>query len=543
MSACKHTHTHTHPDRQTPRHRHTQTHAIYSPSLPLRPLTGTSGNKSTLSGGEDDSLGTANSSQALVEKLGQEKRNEVLALVYFLRRDTQARVREAALHIWKVLVDHALRTLREVMPELMMLVFSSLAMESEVRQGTALRTLGELVRKMGDKLMTTLVPMMRDALKGNTKALRIGVCYGLCEVLLALSNEQARTHILPLVPAFKRAIVDADPEVRDAAGHAFNFMVDRMGNTVVEQIVPLLVEEVAKGGGSEHALAGLEALMKYRAKAVLPLLVSQLLAGELTPAKAEALARLMAVASEGGSRHAAEVLDRLLENVCTVGEESVKEMTASLASVIAALDPETQAYAAGKLQELMQDGTSRSEFVVASVVAHVGSEATEITVGNMEVFLRLALVGLYATDSNILFLVYQALSTLCPRVKNASPMLAVLVSEVLRSMPRDEGGLIAGLRYPRMVEPIVTMYLDFVLFKDDPSVRTAMVKALGACAGTGSCCAVLECLSWVVGGCCCTLTALLHVFLGHPASFAARTRVCACVRACACVRVFVCICR
>ena len=47
-------------------------------------------------------------------------------------------------------------------------------------------------------------------------------------------------------------------------------------------------------------------------------------------------ARLMAVASEGGSRHAAEVLDRLLENVCTVGEESVKEMTASLASVIAA---------------------------------------------------------------------------------------------------------------------------------------------------------------------------------------------------------------
>ena len=116
-------------------------------------------------------------------------------------------------------------------------------------------------------------------------------------------------------------------------------------------------------------------------------------------------------------------------------------------------------------------------------MAHVGSEATEITVGNMEVFLRLALVGLYATDSNILFLVYQALSTLCPRVKNASPMLAVLVSEVLRSMPRDEGGLIAGLRYPRMVEPIVTMYLDFVLFKDDPSVRTAMVKALGDMCG------------------------------------------------------------
>ncbi|PLW49501.1 hypothetical protein PCASD_02012 [Puccinia coronata f. sp. avenae] len=60
---------------------------------------------------------TADASRvALVDTLGKERRDRVLAAVYITRQDSRSIVRTTLVHIWKALVNNTPKTAREVMP-------------------------------------------------------------------------------------------------------------------------------------------------------------------------------------------------------------------------------------------------------------------------------------------------------------------------------------------------------------------------------------------------------------------------------------------
>lgn len=58
------------------------------------------------------------SKRALVEVLGTERRNRILAALYLVRQDGVGIVRQTSIHIWKALVHNTPRTGTEAVPRL-----------------------------------------------------------------------------------------------------------------------------------------------------------------------------------------------------------------------------------------------------------------------------------------------------------------------------------------------------------------------------------------------------------------------------------------
>ena len=137
-------------------------------------VSGMSGAKTT-EGGEDDNFGTEAAREAIIETLGQERRERVLAGVYMARQDVNLTVRQTALHVWKVVVQHTVSTLREILPSLIKAILAALASKLHDEHIAAGRALGELVRKLGERILAEVFPMLEAGLDSDDPAMRRGV--------------------------------------------------------------------------------------------------------------------------------------------------------------------------------------------------------------------------------------------------------------------------------------------------------------------------------------------------------------------------------
>ncbi|KAH9728169.1 protein ILITYHIA [Citrus sinensis] len=281
-------------------------------------VAGTSG-KALLEGGSDDEgASTEAHGRAIIEVLGRDKRNEVLAALYMVRSDVSLSVRQAALHVWKTIVANTPKTLKEIMPVLMNTLISSLASSSSERRQVAGRALGELVRKLGERVLPSIIPILSRGLKDPSASRRQGVCIGLSEVMASAGKSQLLSFMDELIPTIRTALCDSILEVRESAGLAFSTLfkvlssAQSAGMQAIDEIVPTLLHALEDDQTSDTALDGLKQILSVRTTAVLPHILPKLVHLPLSAFNAHALGALAEVAGPGLNFHLGTILPALL---------------------------------------------------------------------------------------------------------------------------------------------------------------------------------------------------------------------------------------
>lgn len=81
------------------------------------------------------------------------------------------------------------------------------------------RCLGELVRKMGDRVLQQIIPILVRGMQDGEASTRQGVCTGLREVLDNITREQLQEYLAQLLPTVQAALCDEDASVRQVCIH------------------------------------------------------------------------------------------------------------------------------------------------------------------------------------------------------------------------------------------------------------------------------------------------------------------------------------
>ncbi|RWW32077.1 hypothetical protein GW17_00003265 [Ensete ventricosum] len=70
------------------------------------------------------------------------------------------------------------------------------------------RSLGELVRKLGDRVLPSIIPILAQGLKDSDTSRRQGVCIGLSEVMASAGKHQLLNFMDELIPTIRTALCD-----------------------------------------------------------------------------------------------------------------------------------------------------------------------------------------------------------------------------------------------------------------------------------------------------------------------------------------------
>ncbi|XP_044304801.1 eIF-2-alpha kinase activator GCN1 [Varanus komodoensis] len=272
-------------------------------------ISGVTGKMTTETASEDDNFGTAQSNKAIINALGVERRNRVLAGLYMGRSDTQLAVRQASLHVWKIVVSNTPRTLREILPTLFGLLLGFLASTCADKRTIAARTLGDLVRKLGEKILPEIIPILEEGLRSEKSDKRQGVCIGLSEIMKSTSRDAVLCFSESLVPTVRKALCDPLEEVREAAAKTFEQLHSTIGYQALEDILPFLLKQLENEELSEFALDGLKQVMAVKSRVVLPYLVPKLIS---PPVNTRVLAFLSSVAGDALTRHLGVILPAMM---------------------------------------------------------------------------------------------------------------------------------------------------------------------------------------------------------------------------------------
>uniref|UniRef100_A0A3Q3WWH8 TOG domain-containing protein n=1 Tax=Mola mola TaxID=94237 RepID=A0A3Q3WWH8_MOLML len=301
-------------------------------------ISGVTGKMTTETASEDDNFGTAASNKAIIGALGAERRNRVLSGLYMGRSDTQLVVRQASLHVWKIVVSNTPRTLREILPTLFTLLLGFLASTCPDKRTIAARTLGDLVRKLGEKILPEIIPILEDGLRSDKSDERQGVCIGLSEIMKSTSKDAVLVFSESLVPTVRKALCDPLEEVREAAAKTFEQLHATIGHQALDDILPTLLKQLDDEESAGFALDGLKQVMAVKSRSVLPYLVPKLTA---PPVNTRVLAFLSAVAGDALTRHLGVILPALLSSLKKkLGTEDEAQELCSCQTVILSVEDE-----------------------------------------------------------------------------------------------------------------------------------------------------------------------------------------------------------
>ncbi|KAJ3394121.1 translational activator of GCN4 [Entophlyctis sp. JEL0112] len=444
-------------------------------------IAGVSG-KVDIDGTDDDSIGTEHNKKALISTLGEDRYVSVLSALYIARSDSNGIVRSAALHVWKSIVTNTPRTLKEILPVMIQMVIESLADENSEKRGVAARTLGDLVRKLGDLVLNELIPVLESGLDSEEASTREGVCIGMTEIMATSGKAQLVDFVAQCVPCVKKALLDPDPEVRGAAAQAFDMLHQHLGSKSIDEILPSLLNEL-KGGSSGNALEALKEIMSVRSAVVFPVLIPTLLVTPMTGFNARALASLISVAGNALNKRLSTILPVLM-NGLDQKDAAVADIRETLLVLLRNVDDEGIYTLMPLLSEAFSQGSSSRVKASCDSFA-IFCENTEMDVSDfaIEWFNRLLELfqGPPKYSSQLMQSAWTAVDALSKRIKKDD--MERFVAPIRRSISGATQNFalneeLAGFCLPKGISPILPFFLQGLMYGNS-DVREESAKGLG----------------------------------------------------------------
>ncbi|GAA5844812.1 hypothetical protein JCM3766R1_003325 [Sporobolomyces carnicolor] len=289
---------------------------------------------------EDVAPGMDAAKKALIDGLGKERRDRVLAAIYIVRQDAVGIVRHAAVGVWKALVSNTPRTAREILPVLMQTLVRILASPGLDQRETAARCLADTCRRLGEAVLGEVIANLQRAMDSPDRRQREGVCLALTELMANSSKSSLEAHESAVIAAVRSALVDSDPHVRSAAAQAFDIAQQVIGPRSIDETIPTLLDALqTPGEKADAALEALREVMQVRAEKIFPVLIPRLIAKPITAFNARALAALVRVAGSALGRRLTHIVDALQNALETEeDEETLTDLNEALTAVLASVD-------------------------------------------------------------------------------------------------------------------------------------------------------------------------------------------------------------
>ena len=289
--------------------------------------------------------------------LGRERHLDVLAVIYLLRCDGQSQIRNDAVHVWKTVVANTPRTLRATLPRIAKRILQAYSQgtilsslktttdsseddkdeedDDEERKLTGARAVSDLTRKLGERFIEGILPILRTVFEANEeeeeqimasdKITKAGAAYALAEIFDCAEESTHEGGIVSpkqatLFTSFVEiCLSNPNAGIQDAGGVAFKAM-NRWngGKEAVAKIVPDLLHGMDRDSSSEqekaNSLNGLRVALKAQPN-ILAVALPKLAAPPITPDKAKTLGALVSVAGPALPPHLDSIIPRLLDAI------------------------------------------------------------------------------------------------------------------------------------------------------------------------------------------------------------------------------------
>lgn len=453
---------------------------------------------------DDDSAGSAAGDRAITKILGMERRNAILASLYMIRSDTSAVVRQSALQVWKSVVANTPKTLRQILETLMRTIVTALSGDNTEKQTMAGRTLGEIVRKLGEHVLPEVVPILRAGLAPkNAPGMRQGVCIGLAEVINCCTKKQLEDFVDTLVDAVLDGLSDELPEVRNSAAQAFDALHRGIGYRAIDETVPSLLQRIQTSSVTEqeHALLGLQEILRVKSREVLPYLIPRLLVTPLTSAGVRTMSRV-AQATGAVVHYQIErvfgvffaeyekLVDGTSEHAGKRGTATSDEIHASLRDIVLSVEDVGVQWLAIELCKYCESESVTMRALALRLVGDFCSATRAQYNAQAPLFLKQIVVHFNDSEASVVTAASNALlgmnATLRPEVLSTHlDFIRQSINSMVSDVRHRKGGvgatgefLLPGLCIPKALEPFLPSY-QFALMNGSPELRQSAAAGLG----------------------------------------------------------------
>lgn len=431
--------------------------------------------------GEEDEEAVREAGASLREVLGDEKRNKILSALYVCRCDTATSVRAAAINVWKALVSSP-RTLKELVPTLTQLIIRRLGSSNMEHKVIASNALGELIRKAGDGVLSTLLPTLEEGLQTSTDVdAKQGICLALKELISSASPEALEDHEKTLISVVRTALTDSDEDVREAAAEAFDSLQQIFGKRAVDQVLPFLLNLLRAEEDADNALAALLTLLTEttRSNIILPNLIPTLIAPPITAFNAKALASLSRVAGAAMNRRLPNIINSLMDNINNCADNELREdLENSFDTVILSIDEyDGLNTVMNVLLQLMKHEDHRKRAATGKHLAKFFASAdVDYSRYNQDI-IRSLLISFDDRDMDVIKSAWTALSEFTKKLKKEEMEALVPSTRQTLLQVGVAGHNLPGFELPKGVNAILPIFLQG-LMNGTPDQRVQAALAI-----------------------------------------------------------------